>query len=1267
MYYVKFNERILKRSFCFAVWILVVLCGFCNLLTALWHQQSFPLKLHLEGFSNFNMEPLKNQNFVQLKSSELKNEDLGPESQVYKVDTSGHANANLKSPDISFSESKPVLNYSLQTGEEFSLEFMLDRVNPRKPFNPNISGDPSSTPVYSELKTILGISHPGAESSSDISMIATEEKSSREFDRRNSTLHGDKGNHGSSHSMQSVPHASSDYNSHRKLMYTSSGASDNIMKLKILLSFGGRILPRPSDGKLRYVGGETRMIRISKDITWQELWQKTISIYDETHMIKYQLPGEDLDALVSVSSDEDLLNMMEECNELEDGDGSKKLRMFLFSLRDLDDAHFGLANSDGDSEMKYVVAVNSMDFVSRKGSTLRGLASSSGNNLNELGTSNLERDSNRAATEFVGVSASNLAGFVVPSTITESSKPILGSSSNLYETGLHFYPGQNVHHDEDKQHPAQLEYGLHTSNYTLSEIALTQSSYGPILQQNGLEEKSLSGSDIQGMKVPEKEAKLKLDGSIQLESGSKQMWANEHFVPSQAYIGKPKVSFPVEESTTVVPKLDREISSMTSRSEGRPSEPVQVSKRFDAVKPSELPKYSGNEYSASSNAPDLESVNSESNTTDLSYFESSIQPQRIYYSERIPREPADSHGRISKSDDSHSSQFLVNQSRSDITQQDIVPGSVDKLQNGNVNNPTEQSNSIEKKFPLEPETLANGCRAPKLKQEDSIKVKDSMHENQVLMAEAEADLKIPEDTGKLSDDPMTLLDDRVGNHSIGNDAHEHPQPLTWSGTDVESNVGVPKHEQGDIVIDINDRFPRDLLSDIFSKAILSDGSSDIGPLPKDGAGLSVNLENHEPKHWSFFKRLAGDEFVRRDVSLIDQDHIFSSGLPGVEEEAPLAYDFVPLTRDGITPSGMGVQEHYGEHIQKDIHGGDGAASVALNFNTTQVKASEGMHYDDLMDNMRIGDPEYEDGNGDIGLPPLDLSLVDFDIDSLQIIGNADLEELRELGSGTFGTVYHGKWRGSDVAIKRIKRSCFTGRQSEQERLTIEFWREAEILSKLHHPNVVAFYGVVQDGPGGTLATVTEFMVDGSLRHVLLRKDRHLDRRKRLIIAMDAAFGMEYLHSKNIVHFDLKCDNLLVNLKDPSRPICKVGDFGLSKIKRNTLVSGGVRGTLPWMAPELLNGSSSKVSEKVDVFSFGIVLWEILTGEEPYTNMHYGAIIGGIVNNTLRPTIPSYCDPDWKRLMEECWAPNPAVRPSFTEIASRLRVMSASAQTRKASS
>lgn len=78
--------------------------------------------------------------------------------------------------------------------------------------------------------------------------------------------------------------------------------------------------------------------------------------------------------------------------------------------------------------------------------------------------------------------------------------------------------------------------------------------------------------------------------------------------------------------------------------------------------------------------------------------------------------------------------------------------------------------------------------------------------------------------------------------------------------------------------------------------------------------------------------------------------------------------------------------------------------------------------------------------------------------------------------------------------------------------------------------------------------------------------------------------------------------------------------------------------------------------QVDVFSFGIVLWELLTGEEPYRDMHHGAIIGGIVNNTLRPTIPAWCDPAWRALMERCWAQDQKARPSFKEISDELRAM-----------
>jgi serine/threonine protein kinase len=117
---------------------------------------------------------------------------------------------------------------------------------------------------------------------------------------------------------------------------------------------------------------------------------------------------------------------------------------------------------------------------------------------------------------------------------------------------------------------------------------------------------------------------------------------------------------------------------------------------------------------------------------------------------------------------------------------------------------------------------------------------------------------------------------------------------------------------------------------------------------------------------------------------------------------------------------------------------------------------------------------------------------------------------------------------------------------------------------------VSFYGIVQDGPNDTLAVVTEFTVNGSLKQILRKKDRTVDQRKRLILARDAAFGMEYLHEKGVVHFDLKCENLLVNMRDPHRLVCKMNDMGLSKVKHQTLVSGGARGTLPWMAPELLS-------------------------------------------------------------------------------------------------
>lgn len=1292
------------------------------------------------------MDQQSNYEQVRYNNVETRTEGPGSANQRFFHDPSSNINTNIRPPDYTRSVgARPVLNYSIQTGEEFSLEFMRDRVIPRQPpFVPNAYVDPNNTPVYMDLKGVMGISHPGSESGSEITMRNTVEAGrAQEFERKGTSAHDDRSYFDS---VGSVPRTSSRNEMSRGLQgYASSGASDSsAARVKFLCSFGGKILPRPSDGKLRYVGGETRVIRINRDISWQELMQRVSAIYSQTHAVKYQLPGEDLDALVSVSGDEDLQNMMEECNVLEDR-GPQKPRMFLFSSSDLEDAQFGMEGVEGDSEAQYVLAVNGMDLGSRKNSI--ALGSVSGNNLDELLSLNVERETGQVAVESSLASTTILTSNAALPTI-QSSPPVLASSTSVYGSNSQPYLGHKMQYAEAAQHisstihptesfpqidvksitplpiPLQYGYGSHPSNHaTRGENVVPVPLPGQLNQQGDLAEeyrevllreaKLTKDGSTHKINEPEKivflrDAKLTIDGSTHKinesekirtldkeasikdpkmkrdsslpkinESDRIRMSENEYIVPSHPHTSS--VSNYISKEEASVRNSSPDISSplLPSKSSKKVQEIVQNSTPPEAVNEGNK-NNDDDRFNASGGAFTSGYGDSEAEPTDISYHEPSVIPQRIYHSEQIPREQAEMN-RLSKSDDSFGAQFLISQAHTGSSQP--IPESTDKLPDRNTLAETEPSITTAKPQHTNPQTVEDGPTQLAKQRDIADKVQEGLESNLGKSDKAATGLHDPivrhGTSSKQSEDSTLRASDydwkeMATNKNNGNDTKEHAQTLASKENPVravprgDSVIGAVNPQQGDIVIDINDRFPRDFLSDIFSMAGMSQNLTGMAPMPGDGVVVSWNMENRAPKRWSYFRNLAQDEFVRQDVSLMDQDHLgFSSPLSNIKEGVPVDYSYPPLKLDGVAMAHIDSRINFDEDIQRESSGivRPNSVDVISNYTHSQLKGEESVQ-SEAVNPTSVPESDYEEGRLDVpgaGAPLVDLPLADFDISTLQIIKNEDLEELRELGSGTFGTVYHGKWRGTDVAIKRIKKGCFTGRQSEQERFTVEFWREAEILSKLHHPNVVAFYGVVQDGPGGTLATVTEFMVNGSLRRVLLSKERHLDRRKRLIIAMDAAFGMEYLHSKNIVHFDLKCDNLLVNLKDPLRPICKVGDFGLSKIKRNTLVTGGVRGTLPWMAPELLNGSSSKVSEKVDVFSFGIVLWEILTGEEPYANMHYGAIIGGIVNNTLRPPVPNYCDPEWRLLMEQCWAPDPVVRPSFTEIASRLRVMSAASR------
>jgi len=992
----------------------------------------------------------KNYEQVRYNNMEARNEGLGSVNQRFFHDPSANINTNMRPPDYNMSiGARPVLNYSIQTGEEFALEFMRERVNPRQQLFPNAYVDPNSTTSYMELKGMLGISHTGSESEPDISTISTVEKArNQEFDRKGSSVHEDQSYYDP---VRPVPRTSSRNDSSRGIHgYTSSGASDSSSsKVKFLCSFGGTILPRPSDGKLRYVGGETRIIRISKNISWQELMQKTLAIYNESHTIKYQLPGEDLDALVSVSCDEDLQNMMEECNVSEDG-GSKKPRMFLFSSNDLEDSQFGLGSGEGEnSEIQYVVAVNGMDLGSRKNSI--NLVSASGNNLDELLSLNVERGSSGVAAELTGSNAPSSAVNMLPST-TQSSQPVLTSSSSAHESSSQPYHGQKMHHGDASQHPVssmqpmesflqmdekgtnplsgpiQYGFGSHLPIHAMVGENLMGVPFRMYPTQQGVlaEEKPYNGFHVQNAEASVKDAKLKRESSGQKINEPEKVQTLDKEARIKELKMKRDDSFQklnetvkiqaVENDTVSLHPYDSSIPNYTSREEvlvanstpevgsplllmknnKSPHEPVLNSMSTETV--TEGMKNNGDDHFHSSGDPFAPGYGgSEADPTDFSYLEPSVVPHRVFHSERIPREQAELN-RLSKSEDSSDPQILITQARSGCSQPVIE--SIDKLHEGNVASQTDQSHPSAKLCYAKPQTVEDGLAqfekykefadnigtvnpsiaqglGSNVQKSDSrrvvfnpvddyegFQVKGnytdlSINDNETVglthpTASQGTSSKHPEDPAL--GPPEFERTEIVSDNNNGNNTKVNVQPLAWTESPVRAvsegnpSIGVGTLEKKDIRIDINDRFRPDILSDIFSQAKIHENV--VSPIV-DGAGLSLNTENHDPKHWSYFRNLQ-DQFVRKDVSLIDQDHLgYSSSLTNDVGGTLIDYSYPPLRSDGV------ALPHIEEDVQQETSGVVGLNTMdsQADYGHFELKETESAQLDGV--NARIPESEYE--------------------------------------------------------------------------------------------------------------------------------------------------------------------------------------------------------------------------------------------------------------------------------------------------------------------
>jgi serine/threonine protein kinase len=302
-----------------------------------------------------------------------------------------------------------------------------------------------------------------------------------------------------------------------------------------------------------------------------------------------------------------------------------------------------------------------------------------------------------------------------------------------------------------------------------------------------------------------------------------------------------------------------------------------------------------------------------------------------------------------------------------------------------------------------------------------------------------------------------------------------------------------------------------------------------------------------------------------------------------------------------------------------------------------------------------------------------------------IIDAHEIQFNKEIGRGSFGAVYTAKLRGSDVAVKKLYSS------TSDADILADFSQEVSIMTKLRHPHVLLFLGqfehkrevfffffffsfllTVPSGAclePGALFIVFEYMPRGSVYDILHDPviGPRLTFAAKMDIARQTAQGMNWLHLSKppFLHRDLKTGNLLVD----SNWTVKVCDFGLSQVKnvskqQATLAEDAQSATEPgrhhligtplWMSPEILSGASSEPDESADVYAYGIVLWEIITRQEPYPEVQsFDELVELVVVRGERPRFPPETPASLTELAGRCWHASRSERPTFVDILASL--------------
>lgn len=267
-----------------------------------------------------------------------------------------------------------------------------------------------------------------------------------------------------------------------------------------------------------------------------------------------------------------------------------------------------------------------------------------------------------------------------------------------------------------------------------------------------------------------------------------------------------------------------------------------------------------------------------------------------------------------------------------------------------------------------------------------------------------------------------------------------------------------------------------------------------------------------------------------------------------------------------------------------------------------------------------------------------------------LIDPNDYEIMQMIGNGSYGAVYLVKDKKTGALYSMKYLQCQMMNHIQKQYLT----REIGIMAEAAHPALLSLRGFsLPSNDASPVATIiTDYMSKGSLFQMIQLEQQNsappeYNNTKKNIIIIGIAAGIKYLHSKNIMHRDLKPENILLN--DSLEP--HIGDFGLSKLIDDSTKNGQANtvsiGTPLYMAPEIF--TNSPYDFKVDVYAFGMILYEILTSISPFKDITNPMALGMKICNGERPPYPPNFSTVFQVLIDRCWASNPDHRPMFDEI------------------